>query len=77
MPERVDHISVTKSRTAIPHHDRWRSERSHRERNAALRFEEAGREGMRNVRLYPLQLPEQRFDGVTFQSSTKLLRIEE
>ena len=30
-----------------------------------------------NVRLYPVQLPEQRIDGVTFQSSTKLLRIEE
>lgn len=30
-----------------------------------------------NVRLYPVQLPEQRVDGVTFQPSTKLLRIEE
>lgn len=30
-----------------------------------------------NVRLYPVQLPEQRIDGVTFQSTTKLLRIEE
>ena len=30
-----------------------------------------------NVRLYPVQLPEQRIDGVTFASSTKLLRIEE
>ena len=30
-----------------------------------------------NVRLYPVQLPEQRIDGVTFQPSTKLLRIEE
>ncbi len=30
-----------------------------------------------NVRLYPVQLPEQRIDGVMFQSSTKLLRIEE
>lgn len=30
-----------------------------------------------NVRLYPVQLPEQRIDGVTFQSSTKFLRIEE
>ena len=30
-----------------------------------------------NVRLYPVQLPEQRIDGVIFQSSTKLLRIEE
>jgi len=30
-----------------------------------------------NVRLYPVQLPEQRLDGVTFQPSTKLLRIEE
>lgn len=29
------------------------------------------------VRLYPVQLPEQRIDGVTFQSSTKLLRIDE
>ena len=29
------------------------------------------------VRLYPVQLPEQRIDGVTFQPSTKLLRIEE
>ncbi len=30
-----------------------------------------------NVRLYPVQLPEQRIDGVTFQPSTKLLRIEQ
>jgi hypothetical protein len=30
-----------------------------------------------NVRLYPVQLPEQRIDGVTFQASTKYLRIEE
>ncbi|MCI0540299.1 MAG: hypothetical protein L0Z50_34280 [Verrucomicrobiales bacterium] len=29
------------------------------------------------VRLFPVQLPEQRIDGVTFQPSTKLLRIEE
>lgn len=32
---------------------------------------------IRNVRLYPVQLAEQRIDGVTFQPSTKLLRIEE
>ena len=30
-----------------------------------------------SVRLYPVQLPEQRIEGVTFQPSTKLLRIEE
>ena len=30
-----------------------------------------------SVRLYPLLLPEQRIDGVTFQPSIKLLRIEE
>jgi hypothetical protein len=30
-----------------------------------------------SVRLYPVQLPEQRIDGVTFQSSTKYLRNEE
>src|SRR5213594_3829669 len=30
-----------------------------------------------SVRLYPEQLPEQRIDGVTFQPSTKQLRIEE
>src|SRR5213083_2665172 len=30
-----------------------------------------------NVRLYPVQLPEQRVDGVTFQPTTKYLRIEE
>src|SRR6267378_7176347 len=30
-----------------------------------------------SVRLFPVQLPEQRIDGVTFQPSTKLLRIEE
>lgn len=30
-----------------------------------------------SVRLYPVQLPEQQIDGVTFQPSTKLLRIEE
>jgi hypothetical protein len=29
------------------------------------------------VRLYPVQLPEQRIDGVTFQQSIKYLRIEE
>lgn len=31
----------------------------------------------RSVRLYPIQLPEQRIDGVTFQPATKYLRIEE
>ena len=30
-----------------------------------------------NVRLYPVLLPEQRIDGVTFQPTTKYLRIEE
>ena len=30
-----------------------------------------------SVRLYPVQLPEQRIDEVTFQPSTILLRIEE
>ena len=30
-----------------------------------------------SVRLYPVKLPEQRIDGVTFQPSTKYLRIEE
>ena len=35
------------------------------------------RNQVNNVRLYPVQLPEQRIDGVTFQPSTKLLRIEE
>jgi hypothetical protein len=29
------------------------------------------------VRLYPVQLPEERIDGVTFQPTTKYLRIEE
>lgn len=31
----------------------------------------------RSVRLYPIQLPEQRIDGVIFQPATKYLRIEE
>lgn len=35
------------------------------------------RNQLNSVRLYPVQLPEQRIDGVTFQPSTKLLRIEE
>ena len=35
------------------------------------------RNQINNVRLYPVKLPEQRIDGVTFQPSTKLLRIEE
>ena len=30
-----------------------------------------------SIRLYPVQLPEQRIDGVMFQPSTKLLSIEE
>ena len=30
-----------------------------------------------SVRLYPVQLPEQRIDGVIFQPTTKYLRIEE
>src|SRR5438046_9442369 len=30
-----------------------------------------------SVRLYPVQLPEQRTDGATFHPSTKTLRIEE
>lgn len=35
------------------------------------------RNGAGSVRLYPVQLPEQRVDGVIFQPSTKLIRIEE
>jgi hypothetical protein len=35
------------------------------------------RNGTGGVRLYPVQLPEQRIEGVTFQPSTKYLRIEE
>lgn len=35
------------------------------------------RNGAGSVRLYPVQLPEQRVDGVTFLPSTKLIRIEE
>ncbi|MBX3732850.1 MAG: hypothetical protein KF791_09670 [Verrucomicrobiae bacterium] len=35
------------------------------------------RDGAGSVRLYPVRLPEQRLDGVTFQATTKLLRIEE
>lgn len=35
------------------------------------------RNQVNSVRLYPVKLPEQRIDGVTFQPSTKLLRIEE
>lgn len=31
----------------------------------------------RSVRLYPIQLPEQRIDGVIFRPATKYLRIEE
>ena len=34
-------------------------------------------QGANSVRLYPVQLPEQHIDGVTFQPSTKYLRIEE
>ena len=30
-----------------------------------------------HVRLYPVRLPEQRIDGVTFQPSMKLLRVDE
>src|SRR5688572_1287817 len=30
-----------------------------------------------SVRLYPVQLPEQRIDGVIFQPTTKYIRIEE
>jgi len=30
-----------------------------------------------HVRLYPVQIPEQRIDGVLFQPTTKYLRIEE
>ena len=35
------------------------------------------RKQVSSVRLYPVRLPEQGIDGVTFQPSTKLLRIEE
>ena len=35
------------------------------------------RNQVENVRLYPVQLPEQRIDGVIFQPTTKYLRIEE
>ena len=35
------------------------------------------RERASTVRLYPVQLPEQRIDGVIFQPTTKYLRIEE
>lgn len=39
--------------------------------------QQRGRIGTGNVRLYPVRLPEQRLDGVTFRATTKLLRIEE
>ena len=35
------------------------------------------RDQVGSVRLYPVQLTEQRIDGVTFQPSNKLFRIEE
>lgn len=35
------------------------------------------RNRVESVRLYPVQLPEQRLDGVIFQPTTKWLRIEE
>jgi len=35
------------------------------------------RNQLSTIRLCPVLLPEQRIDGVTFQPSTKLLRIEE
>ena len=41
----------------------------------SMQHQQSGQDG--NIRLYPVQLPEQRIDGVTFQPSTKLLRIEE
>jgi hypothetical protein len=41
----------------------------------AMQHQQRNQEG--GVRLYPVQLPEQHIDGVTFQPSTKYLRIEE
>jgi len=35
------------------------------------------RNQVNSVRLYPVQLPEQRIDGVTFQPTVKYLRIED
>lgn len=35
------------------------------------------RQPSRQVRLYPVRLPEQRIDGVIFKPSTKYIRIEE
>ena len=39
--------------------------------------EQRRRNHVANVHLYAVQLPEQRIDGVTFQATTKYLRIEE
>ena len=41
----------------------------------SMQHQQRGQDG--SVRLYPVQLPEQRIDGVTFKPSTKYLRIEE
>ena len=41
----------------------------------SMQHQQYGQNG--SVRLYPVQLPEQRIDGVTFQPSIKYLRIEE
>jgi hypothetical protein len=41
----------------------------------SMQHPQSGQDG--SVRLYPVQLPEQHIDGVTFQPSTKYLRIEE
>jgi hypothetical protein len=43
--------------------------------NASLQQRPSNQVG--SVRLYPVQLPEERIDGVTFQPTTKYLRIEE
>jgi hypothetical protein len=42
----------------------------------SMQHRQSGQDGG-SIRLYPVQLPEQRIDGVTFQPSTKYLRIEE
>ena len=58
-------------------YDKGKSDAAKQQYWLYVSMQQQRRNQVANVRLYPVKLPEQRIDGVTFQPSTKLLRIEE
>ena len=58
-------------------YDKGKSDAAKQQYWLYVSMQQQRRNQVANVRLYPVKLPEQRIDGVTFKPSTKLLRIEE